>query len=1568
MALTFLDGSTPHASETWELGPGLSVSYDSDGTPVLSSGGGGGSPEAGYVEVGDSGTSPTLVTRLLFQGPTVSVSGGVATFNLDGRYMQLGSTLPWSQITGRPTTLLGYGIIDSYTRTQLQTAGQANINAGNVTSGDLPWTRILGGELRGDVVFWGGHTMGRERRGSQTDLEIRHSAIQSPVGGVLPHPNVKISHEVGAILTAPAATGQALQAFQHLSTSYPLAVFARANAGGGAFLSGRDAENLGVRRWEVQEHGQFVNWLTGTSEWAYATYQQGDTIPRWLVTGAGMMGWGLGSGSLDVNLYRGAADRLQTDDTFEAFALRINGQVAINSLREFLGRVPYETLIGPAGDLVVLGGAPGPAQLLHHPRIGSRQVLTATGGLGTEGYEWVTPDSLAYSLTGGAGIQVGGSSGSYTIALRLYDQVIGEEPGLIFRSTANGLALSVDFGSGPRQVAAGNHAHSWAEITGKPTLFPPSPHEHVIGQITGGSSPDLIAAGGSGGLSTPTGLAHPRAGARRILSAVGNAANPSYEWVTPDSTQYGVVGGQGIQVGTGSSTHTIGVRLYNGGLGDQSGLRFVGASPAIALAVDFGTGVDQVARGNHDHAGLYAPASHSHAWGAITGKPTLFPPSAHEHGIGSITGGLSPDLVAAGGTGGLSTPTGLAHPRAGARRILSAIGNAASAAYEWITPEAAQYGLSAGQGIQIGTGSGTHTIGVRLHDGGLGDQSGLRFTGSSPTIALAVDFGSGPDQVARGNHNHDGQYAGAGHSHAFSALTGTVGLAQLPAAVARRDQANVFTADQTLSNASWGIRGSASSGWDRSYSFWTSDGGVQLGGLGAYATASDLVRLYLALPGETQPARSSGLGIYVQPNGSVSIGKVSASHPLDVAGAVNASELRLGGVVAINALREFLGWVAHETIRGPAGNLLLLNGPTGATSLDHPRVGSRRILSATGGIGTEAYEWVTPDSVQYNVSAGQGIQVGSGSSSFTVGVRLHNGGVGDQSGLRFVGTNSALAINWGTGVDQVPRGNHTHSPGEVGAAPAAHNHDERYGLANQPLRTTDAPSFAGLYVGQDLLTGGFGARATSGAQDWDDVTNARSGQGYTLLNSSAANAPPGVSGFRHPFSFEYAQKNGTGGLTQFAIPYRTTTHSNRRIYYRSRYQGAWDPWTALATEEWADATFTKPGHQHDASDITGVPPMAIVTGGGTGGLTHQPHPAAGATRLLAATGGAGNPGYAWVTPDSVQYNISGGTGINVGSGSGNFVISLHLASGLGNEPGLIADANGLRVDFGSGPRQVAEGNHTHAQYALAARSIIAGSGLSGGGSLAADRTLSVAFGTSAGTVAQGNHNHALSSLTGSLPGDRLSGTIPLARMHADVATHSWSDGRYALGSGFTVGQNLRTTDGPAFDNLYLTRNGGTTTYPTATSWGDMQLRIRHQNQAIEMGVAGAENARRGWIIMRHNSVASFGHFYGTLHLQPLLDGMTWADLRGVGIGLNPSTHVALGTGLRVGLAAQFDSSIAVTGTSEFTGLVTMNNALFTGRPEYSDGTNTWPLAITMWGSGAPPSPAGIPPGTIYARI
>ena len=95
------------------------------------------------------------------------------------------------------------------------------------------------------------------------------------------------------------------------------------------------------------------------------------------------------------------------------------------------------------------------------------------------------------------------------------------------------------------------------------------------------------------------------------------------------------------------------------------------------------------------------------------------------------------------------------------------------------------------------------------------------------------------------------------------------------------------------------------------------------------------------------------------------------------------------------------------------------------------------------------------------------------------------------------------------------------------------------------------------------LSGGFGAITTSGTLDWDDVTNARSGNGTTLLRgTTSVNGPDTSAGFYHPFSFEYVSKNGSGNMTQYAIPYQ----DGLDMYFRVRINNVWGAWRTILTD------------------------------------------------------------------------------------------------------------------------------------------------------------------------------------------------------------------------------------------------------------------------------------------------------------------------------------------------------------------------------------------------------------------
>jgi hypothetical protein len=318
--LALQDGGVLHKSAVWRVGPGLSVTYpDADAIPTLSATGGGGGeePTAGYVEVSDGDTSTTLATRLAFQGSVVSVASGIATFSFDSRYLQIGATINWSQVSNRPTDLNGYGITDAYTRTQLQTAGQADLSASNVTSGDLDWTRIHGsGSLRGPVRLHGGHTIERERAGSQTDLEIWHATNAGS------RANLKIG--AGASLfQAQQANANTLQLWQHNVSNYGLLYMGVNESSTGPLIDARWLDQT-TRIFRVYSTGAVESRASfgsvrPSNDWSFYTQIAGESNPKHIVFTDGSLYWGAGgSAPLNVNLYRHADNWLRTDDAFSA--------------------------------------------------------------------------------------------------------------------------------------------------------------------------------------------------------------------------------------------------------------------------------------------------------------------------------------------------------------------------------------------------------------------------------------------------------------------------------------------------------------------------------------------------------------------------------------------------------------------------------------------------------------------------------------------------------------------------------------------------------------------------------------------------------------------------------------------------------------------------------------------------------------------------------------------------------------------------------------------------------------------------------------------------------------------------------------------------------------------------------------------------------------------------------------------------------------------------------------------------------------------------------------------------
>lgn len=172
--------------------------------------------------------------------------------------------------------------------------------------------------------------------------------------------------------------------------------------------------------------------------------------------------------------------------------------------------------------------------------------------------------------------------------------------------------------------------------------------------------------------------------------------------------------------------------------------------------------------------------------------------------------------------------------------------------------------------------------------------------------------------------------------------------------------------------------------------------------------------------------------------------------------------------------------------------------------------------------------------------------------------------------------------------------------------------------------------------------------------------------------------------------------------------------------------------------------------------------------------------------------------------------IVAGTGL---SGGGSLESDRTLTVSYGTTAGTAAQGNDSRVvNAASNDTVNAKEAALEAKKADKATTITAGTGLSGGGTLAANRTLTVSYGTAAGTAAQGND----SRITGALQSSQVvqttgtsttsvmsqkAATDQLATKAALSHTHPWSQ---------VTGRPAQATRWPTFAEV----TGKPTYYPT----------------------------------------------------------------------------------------------------------------------------------------------------------
>lgn len=312
----------------------------------------------------------------------------------------------------------------------------------------------------------------------------------------------------------------------------------------------------------------------------------------------------------------------------------------------------------------------------------------------------------------------------------------------------------------------------------------------------------------------------------------------------------------------------------------------------------------------------------------------------------------------------------------------------------------------------------------------------------------------------------------------------------------------------------------------------------------------------------------------------------------------------------------------------------------------------------------------------------------------------------------------------------------------------------------------------------DQLRGGIGAKATSGITDWNDSSNARSGNGYTLLLGTHANGP-GTSYYYHPFSFEYNSKDGSGNMTQFAFDYSGANGP----FFRTRYSGAWTGWTRLwnssnhGSGSGLDADLLDGQHGSYYAPVSSLNNYVLKTGDTmTGALTIQLNAessrAPTALTLHSTMGdinGAGDTDGTFIEFKATDGNATFTPQVKIGmlvkdytgdggipsEGTGNFVVYTAQGTDSGGS-GTLTERFRVREDgplYAGSDRVFADNYHPNADKWTTARTntVTLTGDVTGSGSASVDGTgnWTVSLSTAVGND---SHSHSFDGLTGKTSG------------------------------------------------------------------------------------------------------------------------------------------------------------------------------------------------------------------------
>lgn len=251
--------------------------------------------------------------------------------------------------------------------------------------------------------------------------------------------------------------------------------------------------------------------------------------------------------------------------------------------------------------------------------------------------------------------------------------------------------------------------------------------------------------------------------------------------------------------------------------------------------------------------------------------------------------------------------------------------------------------------------------------------------------------------------------------------------------------------------------------------------------------------------------------------------------------------------------------------------------------------------------------------------------------------------------------------------------------------------------------------------------------------------------------------------------------------------------------------------------------------------------------------------------------------------------------------SGGIPSSRQVIAGTGLTGGgdLSADRT-FNVSYGTTAGTATQGNDTRVANAVqTSRQILAGTGLTGGGDLSADRTITVSYGTSAGTATEGNDTRVVNAVQTSrqvTAGTGLSGGGDLSANRSFAVSYGTTAGTSAQGNDSRLSDS-RTPTAHASSHASggsdpvtptaigaVATAGGSTIQSTAVGTRTLLLKLFASQTADILTLQNSAGSAMTQFLSNGN-ILHWGSIYSVVNLQVATAGDTNGDGVGViGIG------------------------------------------------------------------------------------